>query len=202
MSDRCSVQSCTGTAVGSVEERALCRKHFLAISYRRLEVIAAQMHQPQFDHAGAEAARRFLEDCIRYAADVACSPVVPDNLEKAQLLDILMWAAELHGYVRRGPRVPARIPILVRSEAPEKIWEEQTETVVLSRHGLQLVCRHELDVDDLLTCIRQDNGRRIEARVVWTRRKGSGEQEAGLEFSSEGSFWDLGSSGAATAHKT
>ncbi len=117
MSDRCSIEDCTESVTASVGEGNLCQKHFLAVSYRRLESIAVEMKQPQFDHAHTDAARRFLLDCMRCAADVACSPVVPDNLERAQLLDILMWATELHGLLRRGPRVSVRIPILVRLKA-------------------------------------------------------------------------------------
>jgi hypothetical protein len=202
MAERCNLEGCGEAAIVSLEDRPVCRRHFLALSYRRLDEISAQIHQPQFHVIHAEAAGQFLEDCMRYAADVACAPVAPGNLEKAQVLDVLLWASELHGYLRRGPRVPTRVPVVVRCEVAEKSWEEKTETRMLSRHGVQVVTRHEVNVNDVLICERVDNGWRVEARVVWTRRKPSGENEAGLEFLSDENFWGLGSSGVATARNT
>jgi hypothetical protein len=111
------------------------------------------------------------------------------NLERAQILDLLTWAAELHGRLRRGPRVVAEIPIVVKTTQGSG-WEELTQTVMLSRHGLQVTCRHRLDVNQLLTCVRLDNGWHTQARVVWTRLKNAGgENEAGLEFLEERNFW-------------
>jgi len=197
MSDHCTSEACKEPAIASLEDRALCRKHFLTFSYRRLDVISGQIREAEFHASHAERASRFLEDCMRYAADVACSLESPSNLEKAQVLDVLLWASELHGYLRRGPRVPAKMPILLRSEAPGNAWEEKTETNMLSRHGLKITTPKELKLNDILVCIRADNGWRAEARVVWTRRKASGENEGGLEFLSDDNFWGLGSSGVA-----
>lgn len=128
---------------------------------------------------------------MRGAADIACAPVTPPNLEKAQVVDILLWASELHGRLRRSPRVSARIPVLLRSEALDQPWEERTETQILSRHGAQVCCRVEVHNGDVLTCIRLDNGRRADSRVTWTHRKASGELEFGIEFANEDNFWGL-----------
>jgi hypothetical protein len=128
---------------------------------------------------------------MQHAADVASSQQAPDNLDRARVLDVLTWAAEIHRGLRRGPRVPARIPVLVQLNAREQAWQEQTQTSMLSRHGLQVACRHPLNVNQVLTCVRLDNGWRTEARVVWTRVQDAGEQEVGLEFLNEENFWDL-----------
>ena len=199
MPDSCKWEACAESAIASVEERPLCRRHFLTFSYGRLDSISSQIRTPEFHAVHAESAGRFLEECMRHAADIACAPEAPGNLEKAQVLDILLWASELHGYLRRGPRVPANIPISLRSESAERPWEEKTETKQLSRHGLQVILQQSLKINDVLICTRQDNGWRTEARVVWTRRKTSGETEAGLEFLSDENFWGLGSSGVASA---
>jgi hypothetical protein len=197
MTDHCTSEACTQPAIASLEDRALCRTHFLAFSYRRLDNISAQIREAEFHSSHAERASRFLEDCMRYAADVACSPDLPSNLEKAQVLDVLLWASELHGYLRRGPRVPAQIPIHLRYDAPGKSWEESTETRTISRHGLLVILRRELQINDVLLCTRIDNGWHAETRVVWTRGKASGENEIGLEFLGDENFWGLGSSGVA-----
>ena len=49
---------------------------------------------------------------MRGAADIACNPAPPSNLERARVIDVLLWASELHGRLRRSPRVPAQIPVL------------------------------------------------------------------------------------------
>jgi len=187
----CSAEGCSDTRVATVEGRSYCRKHFLSSAYRYLESISSQILQAQFHESHADAAGKFLEDCMRHAADIACEPVPPGNLERAQVLDILLWASELHGKLRRGPRVAASMAILLRCEIPDQSWEERTETRLLSRHGLQISCSHELKVNDLLTCVRLDNNRKVEARVVWARTSDAGRTEAGLEFTTEENFWGL-----------
>lgn len=126
---------------------------------------------------------------MRRAADIACAPAPPSNLERAQVLDVLLWASELHGRLRRGPRVKARMAVQLRSE--EQQWEENGETQLLSRHGFQLITRRELNVEDRVVCVRLDNNWQAEARVVWVRRSESGETEAGFEFLTDENFWGI-----------
>jgi PilZ domain len=188
---KCSAEACAEVAVAPLDERQVCRAHFLAGAYAHLECIAAQIQEPQFHSQSGELASRFLEQCMRDATNIACAAEVLNNLERAQLLDILLWASELYGRLRRGRRVRARIPILVRSEEAQKPWEEKTETLQLSSHGFSFICRHEVRSGDALTCVRLDSGRRAGARVVWARCTESGENEAGVEFSTDEDFWGL-----------
>ena len=186
---KCSSEGCSDEVVASVENRGLCRKHFLANAYRQLETISAQIQDPRFHESHGEPAARFLEDCMRHAADIACAPAPPSNLERAQVLDVLLWASELHGRLRRSPRVSARVAVKLRSETQQ--WEERVETQLLSRHGFQLTCGHELNVEDVLICERLDVGWRTQVRVVWARRKETGATEAGFEFLKDENFWGI-----------
>jgi hypothetical protein len=189
--NRCGMERCDDAAVASVDHRALCFKHFLEYSYQCLEVISAQIHDPQFHNRQAEATGRFLEDCMRNAADIACVVTAPTNLERARVMDVLLWASELHGLLRRGPRVPARMAVVLRSDAPNEPWEENAETQLLSRHGAQVLCRHDAAIGDRLTCVRLDSGNRVEAQVVWARRQAAGDIEIGLEFLTDVNFWNF-----------
>ena len=188
---KCAAEGCAESPVASLDEGHVCRGHFLSGAYRHLESIAAQIQQPDFHRQRGESAARLLEQCMREVTNIACGAEIPGNLERAQLLDILLWASELYGRLRRGPRVRANIPILVRSEDAEKPWEEKTETLQLSVHGFCFACRHELRSGDVLTCVRLDNGRRLEARVAWARSGDSGETEAGVEFVTDEDFWGM-----------
>ena len=73
------------------------------------------------------AASRFLQECMRTAADLASSQQMPSNLERAQVYDVLLWASELHGRLRRSPRKVVKFPILLRSKMPGRLREVRTE---------------------------------------------------------------------------
>jgi hypothetical protein len=189
MSAKCAADGCAEAAVASLDDNAVCRAHFLAGAYGRLEFIDKQIREPNSHEHHDEPAARYLEQCMRETTNIACAAEPPGNLERAQLLDILLWASDLHKSLRRGPRVRARIPILVRCDAADGPWEEKGETQMLSTHGFSFLCRHELTKGQALTCVRLDTGRRQKVRVVWVRAKESGEWEAGLEFVTLEDFW-------------
>jgi hypothetical protein len=177
----------------SLGDRSVCRTHYLAYCYGRLEAISQSVGVRSYTMTQdeAETASRFLQDCMRTAADIASSAQMPSNLERAQVYDVLLWASELHGRLRRSPRKTAKFPVLLRSEMPGRVWEVRTETQVVSRHGMRLTCHADIRAKDTLTCIRLDNGRRAEATVAWAGRTDSGATEAGVELLREENFWGL-----------
>jgi hypothetical protein len=189
----CSESGCAEASVVSLGERRVCRTHYLAHCYERLDAISKALNVKNYSMTAveAESSGRFLQDCMRTAADFASSQQMPSNLEKAQVYDMLLWASELHGRLRRSPRKLARFPVLVRSEIPGRTWETRTETQVVSRHGMRLACSGDVHPKDTLTCIRLDNGRRTEATVVWAKLAESGITEVGLQFPHEENFWDI-----------
>jgi PilZ domain len=192
----CSTEGCSEASVAVVDDRGFCYGHFLSYSYERLEAISAQIHQPQFRNQQTESTGRFLEDCMRSAADIAHAVEAPTNLQRARVMDVLLWASELHGRLRRGPRVPARIPVQIQLETTDGRWEERTETLQVSRHGAHILCRHEANIGDRLTCVRLDTGARADAHVAWIRRRRSGEVEMGIAFLGEVNLWDFESGDA------
>src|SRR3954467_14180624 len=155
MRKTCTEVRCRESAVASLEGRAFCRAHFLAYCYKRLESIAESVSAKNYNitQNEADAAGRFLQDCMRAAADIASAQETPTNLERAQVYDALLWASELHGRLRRSPRKAVRFPILLRSEIADRTWELHTETTVVSRHGMNLTCRADVRPKDSLTCI-------------------------------------------------
>ena len=102
MQEHCSVPECTEEGIASIDGRVLCRTHFLTSSYQRLEAISGQIHRQEFQERQADAAGRFLEGCMHDAADIACAVGAPSNLERARVLDVLLWASELHSRLRHG----------------------------------------------------------------------------------------------------
>jgi hypothetical protein len=193
MQTHCAEPGCSDPLVVSLAERPLCRAHYLAACYERLEAIAKRLGTRHYDMTSAEAdiAGRFLQDCMRSAADFAGSSQTPSNLEKAQVYDVLLWASELHGRLRLSPRRVAKFPIMVRSEMQGRSWEIRTDTQVVSRHGMRFTCCSDIRTKDQVTCIRLDSGARAEGTVAWTKRLHSDAVEAGVEFPHEENFWGL-----------
>ncbi len=92
---RCSLDSCPGPAVTRFVQRELCSQHFLSQCYEDLDRLDARARSSQLDHCGAATLKIFVEECSRCALEVSLKCEHLDNLMRARLLDILLWAAEL-----------------------------------------------------------------------------------------------------------
>ena len=98
----------------------------------------------------------------------------------------------LHGVqCRRSNRKATAIPIWLRNEELGPVWEEETETRIVSRCGAGLSCRHLASVDSVVVIVRRDTGRRAKARVRYSRYNPDGRRELGVEFIDNDDFWGL-----------
>ena len=108
---------------------------------------------------------------------------------------------EIHSS-RRSPRRLASFPLWLRNEKPSSIWEEETETQMVSRYGACLRCRHLVQPEAIVVILRRDNGQRAQARVKYCRYNSDGFRELGIEFVGKDNFWDLNWNPAATVEQT
>ncbi len=92
---------------------------------------------------------------------------------------------------RRSPRRAASILVWLRREGPDRTWEEETETRMLSRYGAGLRCRHSIEVGATLAIVRRDNGQRANVRVIYCRYNAEGCREIGIEFLNCENFWGV-----------
>jgi len=92
---------------------------------------------------------------------------------------------------RRSDRKIASFPIWLRNEDMGPVWEEETETQMVSRCGAGLRCRHLVSAESLVVIVRQDTGRRAKARVRYSRFNPDGKRELGIEFIANENFWGL-----------
>ncbi len=181
---------CERSAAAVLQKRVLCREHFISGCYEQLEACGGQLQERPLQVVDAGAVRELVGECAGQAASLAQSANDLDNLERAQLLDILLWAGELSQRLRRSERKASAIPIRLRSEKPGRPWEEHTETQVVSRHGAMVECTHAVETGEMLEVLRLDTGQQAQARVVWNRPKVSGRLEIGLEFVDAVALWD------------
>jgi hypothetical protein len=94
-------------------------------------------------------------------------------------------------FSRRSNRRATSFPIWLRNEALGAIWEEETETQIVSRYGAGLLCRHLVSAESILIVVHRDTGRRAKARVKYSRYNSDGKREVGIEFIDDNNFWGL-----------
>ncbi len=92
---------------------------------------------------------------------------------------------------RRSNRKAVTIPIWLRNEGLGAVWEEETETQIVSRCGAGLCCRHLASPESIVVIVRRDTGRRAKARVRYSRYNPDGKRELGVEFIDSDNFWGL-----------
>jgi len=198
---RCGVVGCDQLAITKLEGQARCRKHFIRGAYNLLDDASEKLQNASFHGPAAEPAVRRLDDCMQAATLLAIATEKAENLERAQLMDILLWAGELCRRIRRGPRRGIANAIVLRSDAPGHTWEEETQTSVLSRHGASVSCHHQVAQGDILRVRRKDMNSEAPARIAWVRHAADQTFEIGLEFLDAENFWRLDWSEGATRAK-
>ena len=93
----CGADSCEGTRVTALGDENLCCDHFLARCYQLLERLdqAVQAGGSNNSNALEPAMRTSVEECSRKVLEVALGKADLDNLQRARLLDILLWSSDL-----------------------------------------------------------------------------------------------------------
>lgn len=80
--------------MSTVELHFFCVDHFISYSYERLNHCGPiPFSEP--DDRTTEANDRFLQQCSDQAANLLRPLLGLDNLDRARLFDILLWASEL-----------------------------------------------------------------------------------------------------------
>ena len=91
---RCDTGNCGRPAMCSLELTRLCVDHFIARCYERLNACSANRFADP-DETASVSIDRFLNSCAQQAAGLVHPMRGLDNLERARLFDILLWASEL-----------------------------------------------------------------------------------------------------------
>jgi hypothetical protein len=102
---RCDTGSCGRPATSSLELKHFCVDHFIARCYERLSACSANRFADP-DEAASVSIDRFLHSCAQQSAGLVHPMRGLDNLERARLFDILLWASELAA--KRGDACPTK----------------------------------------------------------------------------------------------
>jgi hypothetical protein len=102
---RCDTGNCGRPAMSSLELKHFCVDHFIARCYERLSICSANRFADP-NEAASISIDRFLHSCAQQAAGLVHPMRGLDNLERARLFDILLWASELAA--KRGGVCPPK----------------------------------------------------------------------------------------------
>jgi len=105
----CCETACHSAAATSLDQQDLCLNHFLLRCYAGLEAVDPRSQKSHEKRVDLAAMRAFIEECSHKALEVSLHSENLTNLERARLLDILLWASELF-LVLRAPRVISEAP--------------------------------------------------------------------------------------------
>jgi|SRR5579863_2675799 hypothetical protein len=187
----CSIAGCSQDVSASLDGDPVCLQHFISECYTRLDRFEEIRKGPGLTAADSESVRRFIHECTRHADEIEHAAKDLDNLDRAKLLHIILSASELGCHLRRSPRKMAAIPVRLSSEKLGGAWEESTETVLVSRYGALVRCKHAAKAGDTIHVTRGDTGERALARVAWQRPLQNDDIRIGVEFVSCENFWGL-----------
>lgn len=104
----CDSAECSEHAVSWIDFRFLCVGHLVSHCYDRLEEYERAGSAPRAatEEGKSSAGPSFLEDCPAKIASLLITHTGLENIERARLLDILLWANELD-----RKRRPSQFPI-------------------------------------------------------------------------------------------
>lgn len=99
--DTCGVAGCSTAKVATLDNQALCLDHFFTKCYDTLECFdrwrahSSQKLAKESQTVSGEQVRAFLQACSGQALNVSLQCKEMTNLQRARLLDVLLWAGEL-----------------------------------------------------------------------------------------------------------
>jgi hypothetical protein len=100
---RCDFQGCSQSAILRLDRRLYCLDHLVAHCLERLEACQRQIC---WNAAPADnivtSNECFLEECTSKVAGFLIGRPGLQNIDRARLLDVLLWAAELDGKYDRS----------------------------------------------------------------------------------------------------
>jgi hypothetical protein len=121
--ESCHRSDCSRPVVVTFRAEALCLDHFCARCYEFLDGIDPRQQLNKAAPGSAVEHVLIADECARRALDICMSATILNNLERARLLDILLWCGDISN---------AHHPKNVRAECKDA--NTPHEKPVLKRH--------------------------------------------------------------------
>ena len=108
----CALNECSARAAATIESRALCLDHFISYCYSRLQCEQGKPGSPEAGSAShSPSTNSFLDDCRSKVTSLLIVRTTLPNIDRARLLDILLWASELIEKERGGWPIRKSAPL-------------------------------------------------------------------------------------------
>ena len=91
----CSFAGCARPVVTIFRHESLCLDHFCGKSYEFLDSADRHLQSNPTAPSCTTEQLRVADECARKALDVCLSKMILNNLERARLLDILLWSGDI-----------------------------------------------------------------------------------------------------------
>jgi hypothetical protein len=187
----CTFEGCVNSPIDVVNYRPFCRDHFIVTCQGQLETYNQRLKEERWRELSFELIEQFIYDCMRGADRIEHGDGGLDDFQRAQLLNIILAAAELGRHLRRSPRKAMTIPLRLISEKPLDSWQEDTETILVSRCGALLRTHHSVKLNQQLQVLRGEKGQQARARVAWCPRERDTRPVVAIEFLDQDNFWGM-----------
>jgi hypothetical protein len=192
----CCVDECAESPLEFVNQRPFCRDHFIVVCQGQLDAYSQRLKEQQWRGLSFELVEQFIIDCMRGADQIEQGDKRLDDFQRAQLLNIIFLAAELGRHLRRSPRKALALPLRLISKAPQDSWEEDTETLLVSRCGALVRSHRAVKLEQQLTVFRKGMGGQTLARVAWCPHGSDARPVIAIEFLDRDNFWGMDWSGS------
>jgi hypothetical protein len=96
----CNRANCPNKAVTSLGEQSYCFEHFCIECYELLERAEGETARGASAMPTHREALLSLDECAQRALQISFSAIELNNLDRARLLDILLWSGDLAGMLR------------------------------------------------------------------------------------------------------
>jgi len=186
---RCNHPQCRKLSITTLENSPLCRTHFVATCYARLQEINELLKQKEPSGTELNTIHAFVEECtgpailhVQRARDLK-------NRDRAQHLEIVLSAAHILTQLRRGPRIDLQIPLRLLGDPLADPRVENTVTQTVSKHGAMFRCGNPYTRGEIMDIVRLDTGRSAIARVAWHKPIAPGEHSVAIEILNSANFW-------------
>jgi len=93
----CLRSGCSEPGVATFGAGPLCSEHFLVACYEALERLDRGMALNARGATEVREAKRVADECARGVLEVSLNAAELSNLQKARLLDVLLWAGDIPG---------------------------------------------------------------------------------------------------------
>jgi hypothetical protein len=104
VAEDCGSKACNGPSITSLDHEAFCVDHFLLRCYEKLGEVDPRGRKFSAEQTDIVSMRDFIEECSQRALEVSLHSASLSNLQRARLLDVLLWAGELYLFLRE-PRL-------------------------------------------------------------------------------------------------